>query len=392
MKQVALMGGVFALALLGSYVTWTADEAPEDDDDAVVVFHADGDSLKRLSLTSEEVDVALTRKTDSKGDYLWVEVVERKEKRAPNPVHPDHPPLPDDDETSDEHEGEEGEDAHDEEGEEAEPEVEIEITETAFAGNETAQETWEAFAPFLAIRELPATSGEVDVYGLAEPEMSIAVTRASGEITLEVGGEAYGTRHRYVAVSGSQYLVDHNVLRPLQYGKTRLVERRLYPFAEKDIEQIAVTRPGESRQFVQENRDDRATAFWADVGNTETEDVTGAAWLGKLLRVKVHTYDIDEGAEDTLDPVFTFTVTGGGESWPVAVLQQRDAEKPDFYAQPAFNRTLVKLTKGAAREVIADLDELFRGPAPADEEPAEEAAPEEEAPVADGEPSEPEEG
>ena len=41
---------------------------------------------------------------------------------------------------------------------------------------------------------------------------------------MPVGGETWGSSDRYVGLEGRVFLVDDADLRPLQYGKTRLVE------------------------------------------------------------------------------------------------------------------------------------------------------------------------
>jgi hypothetical protein len=357
MKQVTILSTALTACLVASYVTWNAEDTGSGKDDSVVMFNAAADDLQSIRLTGDKLSVDLVRKTDAQGEYLWVNYDEVKDK--PKAAHP---PLP----TAD------GSAADAEEPQEPQEER----IAGSFTGNETADDLWAGFAPLKAIRELPASSSDLDIYGFDEPEFEIEVTRGSGPVTMKIGGESYGNHHRYVQYDGKNFLVDQDTLRPLQYARTRLVERRLYPLDEKTIEQVDVRWNDNERRFVQANRDDRAKAFWAQADSADKEDIEGGTWLGKAFRVKVHAYEDESELEGTLEPVMTIAMTGDGQTWPVEILKI-EGEKTIYYAQAAFTRTLVRLTQGAAEEVVSTVEDLFddaQGDSDEETEPATEGA------------------
>ena len=91
MKRVAIMSALLGLALIGSYITWTAEETEERDVLAVAVYSADASSLQKIAWISEKADVTLEHRTDDDGEYTWVTITERKEVK-PEPPAPDEDP------------------------------------------------------------------------------------------------------------------------------------------------------------------------------------------------------------------------------------------------------------------------------------------------------------
>ena len=57
--------------------------------------------------------------------------------------------------------------------------------------------------------------------------------------------------------------MDDATLRPLEFGKTRLVERNLVPIKSKETLEILV-KADAAVNFVHQNQDDPAAAYWAN--------------------------------------------------------------------------------------------------------------------------------
>ena len=204
--------------------------------------------------------------------------------------------------------------------------------------------------------------------------MSIEVTRGSGPLTMDVGGETYGSKDRYVRYNDAIYLIDDATLRPLQYAASRLVERNLFPFKEADIEGVNVDLPdGTAHAFVQQNRDDRTKAYWARADALEEEDEIAGTWLGKVFKLRLRKYVDESEIEGTLTPVMTYSVSGKGERWSVEILKVDDGgtdlveeggivpaapKKDTWYARTAYNRSLVSLTESLVQDFVDDLDSL----------------------------------
>lgn len=365
MNDTTILGGLLALSLVGAYLTWTDDGDGEARTTDVVALRATADQLQKVTWNDGDTTIVMTRPSDDLGTYVWFEHTE-----VPST------PAPDEDAAADPLV-----DGPDAAGDEApEPTGEPEVT--TFAGNEQAVELWDAFAPLYALRELTvADEGSLASYGLDEPKTTIDIDVNGKTVTLELGDEAYGTRDRYARLDGRLFLLDDQDIRPLQFARTRLIERKLFPLDEKAIDEVQVRRGTDARTIVQRNADDRTKAYWADATSPETSDVEAGTWLGKLFRMRVRTYTDDATG---LTPVFTYAVTGDGSTYAVEVLSRTaDDGSTDYVARSTHNRALVELTKSLAEEAVADLDALFDGVMP-DEAPVEDEAPaEDDAPVED---------
>ena len=378
MKQVVILGGLLAISLVGSYMTWTADDS-EDISDGVVLVSTSAADLESIEWQEEKKTATVVRKKDKVGEYIEVTFVERKEIRK-RPEKPKDDAKKDDATKEDGDATKDGDDkAGDEAPEEEEP-PEIKVITQVFTGNDAANDLWESFAPLMALREL-ALSADNDgsAFGLDEPDGSITITGRS-TTKLAVGSEAYGTRDRYVKSGDKVYLVDDKTLRPLQFANTRMVERRLHGVDDQDMVSVTVTRGADTRTFTQQNAADRGKSYWADVETPDDKDIEGGTYVDKLSKLRAQKYVAEADTPAGLTPAFTFVVKSKNETWTVQVLEAKEGDSTSWYALSSFNRSLVELTRSLASEAIADLDTLFDGKA------AEEDVEEEPPPVVPGQP------
>jgi len=356
MKQVATLSVALVVALIGSYLAWT-DDGETHAAEEVALYSASEDELESIRWNTESKDVTIRKKTDARGTYFWVESVERvvpKEPAAPKEEPEEAPPG-----SSEEEEGDAAESPAEPSPAEEAPEAPPEPTEkrVAFLGNEQTEALWADYAPLRALRELPADASIPDsTFGLDEPEGTLEVVRRGQTVTMTIGGETYGSKDRYVRYEGRTFLIDDGDLRPLQFATTRLVERALYPYAEREIQRIVVELDGRTDTFVHQNRDDRAKAYWARAATPEERDDTVETWVGKLLKLRLRAY-VDEKELGPLTPRFRFRVEGDAP-WSVEVLQ---AEGPagTYYARSDYNRSLVELTSSVAENIYEDLVEVL---------------------------------
>jgi hypothetical protein len=413
-RQIVALSVALVASLIGAYLTWT-DETEEVTGEAVEVYAASAKDLQKVVWDSETVDVTVERRKDERGEYLWIESTETRKPRKPPPKRPDPHDHEGEDGGEDEEAPADGEDAPAEspdpaEGEpveaetppEPEPEPEPVVTTTRFLGNAKAEEAWAAFAPLRAPRQLDPGGADLSKFGLgdpsAEPEAegdgtegaegedgedphpkpiqprkaeraTIEVVRKSGPITLTVGGETYGNKHRYVQYGEGVYLIEQDTLKPLASPRG-MIEQSLFPFQEADIEQVDVALPtGETYAFVQQNRDDRAKVYWARQESLDQEDGTVGTWLGKVFKLRLREYVDEAEVEGELVPVVTYTVRGKGEQWPVEIVKATTAgedgqEQTEWYARSAYNRSLVTLTESLVRNMVDDLESLAPAPVP----------------------------
>lgn len=368
---VALSIGLVA-ALVAAYVVWT-DDSEEVSDASVAVFDAREADVTKVAYHTEKVDVVVERRSDKLGEYFWVDATERKTKPKKNP-HDPHEKAKADDEKGDKAKGDKAKGdkaknkakAEEETPEEApapEPEVpdEVKVEQSSFLASDAAEDLWKSVAPLLAMRELQAPA-DPSVFGLDAPSGTLEVTRGSGVVKLELGGETYGAKDRYVRYDGKVFLVDDAKLKPLDAATGRLMERALFPSEQKQIDRIELVAPNGKVAWNQVNRDDAAKAAWARPETPEVSDEVGATWLTKLLGLKLDEY-VAGDPPTSLEPVFAYHVVAGREQWDVQVLRTT-SEPWSFYARSAYNRSLVKLVESAARGVADDVDGLVQPTAP----------------------------
>ncbi len=345
MRQVAINGAILALSLAGALYTWQHRDDEPSDDTKVAMYQAAKGDVQKITWKADDLTVTLEHKKDASGEYTWVSTHEEIKKAAP-PVAPGDTDAP------------------------AVPEVagEVEIKESAFLGNDAAAKLYDAFSPLMALRELAQDpSADPKTFGFDAPKATLTVDKGGQAIELLLGAETYGSRDRYVKQGDKVFLVDDQDLRPLQYGKTRLVERALQPFAEKDLESVLVRdAAGTSVNFVQKNREDREKAYWARDATPDTKDEIGATWLDKLIKVRAQGYPNADEIPATPTLMFSYTATGrkdgAAQSWTVEIVKnEADGE---FYAKSSYDRATVKLTKTLASEAVDDLTAALSGTSP----------------------------
>jgi len=344
-KQVAVLSVALVTALVGSYVTWTAEET-EVSDDAVPIFSAGEGDLTKISWKGDEQVVIVERKKDAKGEYLWVDSTETKKPKSPTEVHPG----------AEEDAGEEPD--PEPAPEPATPEAPPEVKKAVFMANSQGEDIWKSFTPLKAMRELASAGVDPATFGLDTPTATIEVARKSGEpIVLKVGGETFGSKDRYVEYNGRVFLVDDATLRPLQFAAGRLIERSLFPLSEKETDRVDVHLDGKTVSYVQTNKDDAAKAFWAKAEAPDAEDETGATWIGKVFRLKLKEYADEATVTAPLEPVVSYDVTGEGETWKVEILKT-STDPVAWYARSEYDRGLTTLTESLVRNVVDDLETL----------------------------------
>ncbi|MCB9686164.1 MAG: DUF4340 domain-containing protein [Alphaproteobacteria bacterium] len=347
MKQVVALSVALAASLVGAYMTWT-DEGEEPAEDAVALYAASDSDLSKLAYTSEDLSVVIEKKKDAKGDYIWVDSTETKRPKKKTPMDEIH--------------------GHDDEDQnpDAEPEnplapepageEKVETIHNAFVASTQGDDLWASFAPLHAMRELDKPS-DPSVFGLDQPRGTLVVTRPSGDVTLTLGGETYGSKDRYVQVGDKVFLVDDALLKPLENAASRILERNLFPLEEKDVDTLSATGPaGTTLTWKHVNPEDAKGGFWARPESPDNDDASGGTWIGKVMRLKVRDY-VDESKLAGAQQVMAYTVAGKGETWSVKVLRT-DTEPAEWYAISDFNRVPVSLTESLVKDVVADLDEL----------------------------------
>ena len=354
-RAILSYSAVLTASLVASYWAWTR-EAPADEDETVTVVDIEADELERIEYRSDDLDLDVVTRSDTRGSYLWVTATERKEKRDK--------PLEDDghghghEEGDDEDEGDEGDEAEDAE------EPVIEVVTKEFKAGKNGDELLELLHPLEAERALDTVPDDkLEELELHEPEAVITLVRSGKEPRkLELGGEAYGTKDRYLrdAGSGKIYLVDDEFVRPLKYGNTRLPDRELFGLDIAEMASLTISGATDSLELEQKNRDDEENAFWAVTGTEEPAEVA-ATWLEKVLRLKSAAYIQADEVPAATELAFTVVVSGAdGTSVTFEVSSGLDDEGEEtWYGRSDHTRELVRLHKGPASQAAEDLVTVF---------------------------------
>ena len=222
----------------------------------------------------------------------------------------------------------------------------------------------EDFAPLTARRSLGALdAAKLEELELASPSASLGVVRRGREVELALGGETFGTRHRYAAHEGQVFVLGNTLVRPLSQAKTRLVERKLVGWEESELESIQLQLPDGPVVLEQANRDDREESYWAAAGSVG-EDEEASDWVDRLLRLRARTYLEEEPGE--LVPILTARLQSGSEAVLVELFDGPPAPQTAAdnnpsanplsatYARTSFTRGLVRLQGNSGQEVADD--------------------------------------
>ncbi len=355
MKQVSVLGVGLLASLALAWSVYTDTSEVRDDGD-VAMFAAANDSLESVSWADDDGTVRIEQKTDAKGDYFWVTITEEVAIAVPAPmpaIDEDADGDADSDATVD---ADSEADSDVDTDTQAVPEVPTETVTRSFKGNSQARELWDNFSPLYALRDL-SEGASTAAFGLDDPKATLTVDISGQPTVFNVGGETFGAKDRYVGTADRVFLVDDSSLRPLQYAKTRLVERTVQPFESPSIVQVEVNADGRRAVWTHENRDDRGADYYALQGTPDEAVETTKSWMRKLLAVRAQAY-LDEATLDVeMVPVFSYTVSGVDASFTVDVFREvTEDDDPRWFARPEYNRSLVELTRSLATDAFVDVD------------------------------------
>lgn len=363
MRPVIVYAALLVAMLVAAYLQWTA--APgADAEDQVVLVAGEPEDVVSIAWKGEDAEVLLTRKEDAHGGYLWVEHTKWEEQKLEGPELPlaEDPADP------------AAEDAADPTAADA---TAADVTaalptervarRTVFKASGKGDELVGKLAPLLAIRKLDGVAADkLAEIGLDAPTETLVLTRKGGTTTLQIGGEAYGTKDRYVrdVDSGAVYLLDDQLLKDLEYARTRLPDRSLWSFETPAIATVTIQHGERSRTVQQKNPDDPQAATWTAVG-AEAEDAQVKTWMDKALKLK-GTSTVDPAAEDApkdLQERFRLTLTPASKDGrPETVVVLQDGAEGDWYAQSEHTRGLLKLLRAPTRAVADDVAALVAEP------------------------------
>jgi hypothetical protein len=334
-RSILAYATILVVSLGASWVHYTADTvaAPKE---GVVLVDSQKDVLQSITYKAPDLEVVFEVRKDMVGSYGWVTVTETKKKKV------------DGQETS-------------------------ETITTRFKAGSAGDKLMESWAPLMALRELgKPDDAKIQTFGLTKVDTMISVVSNGKTWNLELGGETYGSKDRYVRDSGSGlvYVLKKDLLGDFKSAKTKLRDATIFSGTKDKLEYVKVGRGASTVRWTQKNIDDAAAAFWEREGTEGTKDTTFSNWLDKLLKVKSTEYV--QGEEPTgLVPVMDLTLkTREKPEEQLQILRVGD----DWYARGTFTRGLVKLNKATISEAEGEIDDVLEGKAPPEKPKAPEGA------------------
>ena len=336
MKRAALINGLMLLILLGlSWRQWTSE--PEvDRGDKVELLGGKATDITEVRWVSEKSESTLMRKSDALGEYTWIESTRWTKKPVVKASAEDGAPV-----------------------EVAEPErVE---KNSVFKGSDKAKQLFKDLSPMLALRRLEVTdSDKLEEIGLATPSATLEIVRGGQTQSLDIGGEAYGSRHVYVKrrSDGNVYLVERELLQGLKNARSRLADHSLIGLERKNLVRAVISANDETLDVTQRNVDDAKQARWVLTEDQETAQAQLTSWMAQALKLKGMRYaDPAAPPADLQSRLSVELIPAKGPSQILEILQV--GEGGDWYAKSAHTRGLVKVVRSGAKSLVDDVESVI---------------------------------
>ena len=337
MRATLTYAVLLATALTFSWLEWTSEEEI-DLEGRVVVLNGDLDAISAVRWSGEETEATITRRSDDRGDYLWVEYTRWTERKVTSSA--------------------------DDTGAADEPETERIAKNSVFKSAAKGEDLLAKMSPLAAQRSLEVSDdAKLEDLGLKSPSSRIEIDRGESTEVLEIGTEAYGTRDYYArhVSSGRIYLLDRELIQPLKYARTRLPDRSLFGMAKPDVQAVTVAAAGQSQRWVQRHADDKLKAHWALAADPETMAEQATTWLNKFMGLKGTQYADPADPPKGLQERLTVALTDGETTTTVSLSQV--GEDGDWYGQSEHTRGYIKLVRSAAGGLSDDVASLLDGDA-----------------------------
>ena len=196
---------------------------------------------------------------------------------------------------------------------------------------------------------------------LTEPTASLSITTTRGERTFDVGGRSYGTNDYYLRdqASGVVYLVESRLVADIKGGSTRLMERQLHAFKKEDVERATLLAGTDQGAFVQMNRDDTKSSFWASADDTSRAHDAADTWLDRVLRLRALQYFAEPPGGLAPAVHVEFADPDGSLGWMEYGTARSDEGKPIHVARSSHTVAWVEVSDTMGADVLEGLGEVF---------------------------------
>jgi hypothetical protein len=232
-----------------------------------------------------------------------------------------------------------------------------------FVSVESAGKLAESLAPLKALRSLgKLEDSRFAEFGLKEPDGTLKVSIGGKLHTLVVGAATPGGADRYAreAETGLGYAVPGDLVRSLEFADSRLSERSLHHFEDKEITRARISKADRARELVSVEGKKNA---WANPQTPSSQDETAGNWMSKLETLAISDF-VEQPPKALAPDTLVVKVDYFRGTKPRGFLElyktQGDDGKPDYLVRTEYLRWYGKLRRGSADQVQQDLPSVLK--------------------------------
>jgi hypothetical protein len=260
-KAAVVQGGLAVLGLALAYSTSTRE--PERAPGEVVILDASKGDIGNVHFEDDTNAVDLQRRSEGGGDpAVWLHVVE-KPPAPPAPPKDGAKPLPP-------------------------PPPKTLKPPRDLRGDPQAEKLLDQMSPLRS----PRSFGVLDAakskeLGLDAPKKKLTITVRGQAREFVIGQPPQGSGENYIRdlKDGRTYLMPRSVLSDLQGAAYRLIDRRVHTFKVADVDRLAVTAGGKTRELVLLNRESASGYKLAPAKTPDKPDELARNWHDKIWRI-----------------------------------------------------------------------------------------------------------
>ena len=323
MRLVVAHTVLLLAALAVAYQTWSRADDPAPGPSTVSLWRGEPEDLTRIVYETVNRRVAVERRADDTGSFVWVSVTIDGDTTA------------------------------------AAPDSVIE-----FPGDDQAHELTEAYAALRAIRDLGAIDAESqEELGLTESTATLRVELGDEAHTLHVGGTVFASGDRYVhdPASGRAYVLPARMVSSLHRAEGVIVERAVHPPAILErVAAVTVRTDGGERTMRRVAGATSDSATWELPEEPGRPNQTFATFMERVERLSVMSYapDLDLGDLHLLATV-EYSDEDGLPVDRLELYRSNQGDEPVYYVATDYTRVPGRIYSGLAGPLDEDLSQLF---------------------------------
>ena len=312
MRSVAISAGFLTLSLIGAWVQWQR-EPTKIGVNEILILDGKAEDIVALTWETESTTAKVETKSDSFGDYIWIQYDDRK-----NPDKPQH---------------------------------------KEFKAGTKAEKLLEDLSPLIGIRKIEDVE-DLEAIGLKDPKTTLIMEKKGQKHEFLIGAEAYGTKDFYVRYTQTNdiFLIDDKKLRNLVNARTALLDRKLLSEKPDTSDSISIQFNEKIQNFSHLNKQDRKQAKWIFTNQEDRDNTQLETWLSKLFKLTVSRYPVEKDEISDLTPSLKITMNWENKPSQTLTLFKTDT---GWWGESQHTRGKVKITGKSLDALFEDLPSLM---------------------------------